>query len=170
MTLLRAIVYFVWAGDEVKQRAVGTLLAKEAIDAVYNQRDTNIRRSVRWDCANIDATKHEACAYRFALWKKYRIDFNDDGTYTIVDGSSMGTDEFQLYSHHVDWISIMNHQVSDTVSPYSRYVVFSEGTLWDIEVANDKLIKMTVFVEYIRWQAQRKVVLESLLSAWERTQ
>jgi hypothetical protein len=67
MTLLRAIVYFVGAGDEVKQRAVGTLLAKEAIDAVYNQRDTNIRRSVRWDCAKIDVMKPDACAYRFTL-------------------------------------------------------------------------------------------------------
>jgi hypothetical protein len=114
--------------------------------------------------------KPEACAYHFTLWKKYRIDFNDDSTYTIVDGTSLGTGDYQLYAHDVDWVSILHHQNNWTLSPYSRYVVFSQGTLWDIQVADDKLIKMTVFVEYIRWQAQRKVVLESLLSAWEKTQ
>jgi hypothetical protein len=78
MTLLRAIIYFVASGDEVKQRAVAVLLAKEAMDAIYNQRDTNLRRSVRWDCAYIDVIAPEACAYRFESGKVYRVEF--DGT------------------------------------------------------------------------------------------
>ena len=34
MSLLRAIVYFVASSDEVKQKAVAIMLAKEAIDAM----------------------------------------------------------------------------------------------------------------------------------------
>jgi hypothetical protein len=64
--LLRAIVYYIATGDEAKQKAEAILLAKEAMDIVYNQRDTNLRRSVRRDCADIDATKPEACALTFA--------------------------------------------------------------------------------------------------------
>lgn len=76
VTLLRAIVYYVAAGEEVRQKSEAILLAKEAIDIVYNQRDTNIRRSVKRNCARIDATKPEACDYIFEAGSTFRAEFN----------------------------------------------------------------------------------------------
>ncbi len=54
------------------------------MDIVYNQRDTNLRRSVRRDCARIDATKPEACALKFEVGKAYRTEFNGYTGYIIV--------------------------------------------------------------------------------------
>jgi hypothetical protein len=66
ITILRAIVYYIAVGDEVKMKSEAMLLAKESMDIVYNQRDTNIHRSVKRQCARIDASKPEACDYTFA--------------------------------------------------------------------------------------------------------
>ena len=44
LVCLRAVTYFVDIGGQVQKRAQATLLAKEALDIVYNQRDSNNRK------------------------------------------------------------------------------------------------------------------------------
>lgn len=170
MTLLRAIIFFVASGDEVKQKAIAILLAKEAMDVVYNQRDTNLRRSVRWDCAHIDVIAPEACAYRFEAWSIYRIEFNGTTWYTISDPAMTFTWSTgnQLYEHVANWVEYFSHEPSDVISPYARYVEFSPAVLSDTWMDTAHVLKATVYVQYIRGDANRKVVLESLLSAWEK--
>lgn len=172
MSLLRAIVYFVASSDEVKQKAVAIMLAKEAIDAIYNQRDTNIMRSVRRDCASIDPLKPEACAYRFESGKTYRVEFNGFSGFTISDPAltSTGTTWAQLYIHTNNGVEMYMHQANEYPSQFSRYVEFSPADFGGTWLSTDHVLKITVHVPYIRGDAQRKVVLESLLSAWEKDQ
>ncbi len=166
LTLLRAIVYYVATWDEAKQKAEAILLAKEAMDIVYNQRDTNLRRSVRRDCARIDATKPEACALKFEVGKAYRTEFNGYTGYIIAPTTWWAT-ENQLYKHTVNNTALYTHQTTTYPSPYKRYVEFSPASFgtW---LSTDHALKMTVYVNYIRGSATRKVILESMLSAWEK--
>lgn len=172
MSLLRAIVYFVESSDEVKQKAVAIMLAKEAIDAIYNQRDTNLLRSVRWDCASIDPLKPEACAYRFESGKTYRVEFNWFTGFTISDPALTSTWSTwnQLYIHTNNWVDMYTHEVNTNPSPFTRYVEFSPADFGGTGLSTDHVLKITVNVPYIRWDWQRKVILESLLSAWEKDQ
>lgn len=172
MSLLRAIVYFVASSDEVKQKAVAIMLAKEAIDAVYNQRDTNLMRSVRWDCASIDALKPEACAYRFESGKTYRVEFNWLTWFSISNPTMTWTWTTwnQLYIHTINGVTMYTHEVNNNPSPFMRYIEFSQADLWGSWFSTDHVLKITVNVPYIRGDSQRKVVLESLLSAWEKDQ
>ncbi len=170
MSLLRAIVYFVASSDEVKQKAVAIMLAKEAIDIIYNQRDTNVMRSVRWDCASIDAIKPEACAYRFESGKTYRVEFNGFSWFTISNAALTSTWSSwnQLYIHTNNWVDVYTHEVNDNPSPFARYIQFSPADFGGTGLSTDHVLKITVNVPYIRGDWQRKVVLESLLSAWEK--
>lgn len=170
MSLLRAIVYFVASADEVKQKAVAIMLAKEAIDAIYNQRDTNLLRSVRWDCASIDALKPEACAYRFESGKTYRVEFNWFSGFTISNPAVTPTwsSGNQLYIHTNNWVDMYTHVENDNPSPFARYIEFTPADFGGTGLSTDHVLKITVNVPYIRGDSQRKVVLESLLSAWEK--
>lgn len=168
ITLLRAIIFFVSSGDEVRQKAIWILLAKEAIDIVYNQRDTNLRRSVRWDCAHIDVKKPDACAYRFEAWKTYRVEFNGLTGYDI-SMPTPATGNNALYLHTVNGINLYSHIATDTVSPFSRYIEFAPAELGWINASDSShVLKMTVYVQYMPGDRNRKVILESLLSAWEK--
>lgn len=170
MTLLRAIVYFVAASDEVKQKAVWILLAKEAMDIVYNQRDTNLMRSVRWDCAHIDATQPDACSYRFQAGKTYRVEFNGFSWYVFSDPAVTATwaSWNQLYIHTNNWIDMYTHEPNDRPSPFSRYIEFSPAQFGWSWMSTDHVLKVTVSVPYVLGDSNRKVILESLLSAWEK--
>ena len=44
LVCLRAITYFVDIGGQAQKRAQATLLAKEALDSIFNQRDSNNRK------------------------------------------------------------------------------------------------------------------------------
>ena len=169
MTLLRAIVYFIGMGDEVKQKAEAILLAKEAIDIVYNQRDTNLRRSVRRDCAHIDITKPDACWYTFTPGSVYRVEFNWYSGYTIVQTTGWDIAN-TLYAHTVNWVQLYTHTPSSIVTPFKRYVEFSQGSLWWTGLSTDHALKMTVYIQYIRGTSKRNVILESFLAAWEKDQ
>jgi type II secretory pathway pseudopilin PulG len=170
ISLLRAIVYFVASADEAKQKAVGIMLAKEAMDVIYNQRDTNSMRSVRWDCASINILKPEACAYRFESGKTYRVEFNGFTWFTISDPALTSTWSSwnQLYLHTNNGIDLYTHEANDRPSVYTRYVQFSPANFGGSGLDMDHVLKITVNVTYIQWEENRKVILESLLSAWEK--
>jgi hypothetical protein len=54
--------------------------------------------------------------------------------------------------------------VSDVPSPYKRYIEFAT-TSFGTGLSPDHALKMTVYVDYIRGASNRKVILESMLSA-----
>ncbi|MEI7477281.1 MAG: prepilin-type N-terminal cleavage/methylation domain-containing protein [bacterium] len=74
LTLLRAITYFLSMGQEVRQQAQAVALAKEGIDILYNQKDTNLRRGVQRNCAVIDINQTlDACGLYFKAGSSYRV-------------------------------------------------------------------------------------------------
>lgn len=168
ITLLRAIVYYIAMGDEVKMKSEAMLLAKESMDIVYNQRDTNLHRSVKRQCARIDASKPEACDYTFAPWTVFRTEFNGYSWYTIVPSTTWDIAN-TLYKRDNNGVSLYTHQSNNTPSLYSRYVMFDTATLGSTTLGTWDALKVSVYVLYKRGGGSRKVVLESILSAWEKS-
>jgi hypothetical protein len=168
ITILRAIVYYIAVGDEVKMKSEAMLLAKESMDIVYNQRDTNIHRSVKRQCARIDASKPEACDYTFAPWTVFRTEFNGYSWYAILPSSTWDIAN-TLYKYTNNGVWLYTHQVNDIPSPYSRYVIFDNATVWSKSLWTWDALKVSIYVLYKRGGGNRRVVLESILSAWEKS-
>ena len=77
--MLRAVIFFVGEGDDVRKRAQATLLAKEAMELVLTNRDTNLLKGVRWDCAQVSwintgiAATDDACDIVFTSGTQYTV-------------------------------------------------------------------------------------------------
>jgi prepilin-type N-terminal cleavage/methylation domain-containing protein len=171
LTLLRAIIYFVSSWDEVRAKAEATLLAKEAIDIVFNQRDTNIRRSVRWDCARIDtsdiANHPDACLFTFASWANLRVAFNGTSWY-IISPMTADANDNKLFTSIVNGVTIFTYDNTQSPSPFTRTVSFTQAKLAGQNLATDNALLMTVTVWYMPSTPARTVVLETYLAAWNK--
>ncbi len=169
VVLLRAIIYFIGAWDEIKKRAQATLLAKEAMDIVYNQRDTNLRRWVLWKCAVIDqfAPDDDACSIKFTVGRSYRAWFDGTSWYTINELQDW--DSTALFNQTVQNIQIYTHNTG-TPTNFKREILVSDATLQWQNLPKEQVLKITVKVSYIPNQPERVVILESYLAAWEKTQ
>ncbi len=176
IVLLRAVVYFIGVGDEVKKKAQATLLAKEALDIVYNQRDTNLRRGVIWNCAiiNINASMQawapaDACDTLFAPGKKFIAWFNGSAWYTISEVWN-NPDSTKLYTQIKNNVVIYTYDNQWTPTPFTREIIIEQSTLQDPQLNSDQVVKVTVKVWYIPNKPDRVVTLETYLAAWERVQ
>lgn len=168
VVLLRAIIYFIGAWDEIKKRAQATLLAKEAMDIVYNQRDTNLRRWVSWKCAVIDQfAPDDACSTELTIGKVYRAWFDGMSWYTINELQEW--DSTDLFTQTVQNIQIYTHNTG-TPTNFKREILVSDATLQGQQLPHQQVVKITVKVSYIPNQPERVVILESYLAAWEKTQ
>ncbi len=176
IVLLRAIVYFIGAGDEVKKKAQATLMAKEAMDIVYNQRDTNLRRGVIWKCARINIrAAGDACDIIFTPGKTYTVGFDWWTWYVINElqswtGANQSSANIALYGQNVWDIWFYTYDNTGTPSFFRREVLVSDATLQDNRLSSDQVVKITVKVYYLPNDINRAVILESYLSAWEKTQ
>ena len=168
VVLLRAIIYFIGAWDEIKKRAQATLLAKEAMDIVYNQRDTNLRRWVSWKCAVIDQfAPDDACSTELTIGKVYRAWFDGMSWYTINELQDW--DSTDLFTQTVQNIQIYTHNTG-TPTNFKREILVSDAILQGQQLPHQQVVKITVKVSYIPNQPERVVILESYLAAWEKTQ
>lgn len=179
LVCLRAITYFVDIGGQVQKRAQATLLAKEALDIIYNQRDSNNRKWVKWNCAKVSVTDNDdMCELEFEVGKSYIIWFDGDHNYTIqqydwseLTKSALLTqvkkDDVAFYTH----TGIYNqHIVENQRNNFARIVTFSELVDNGKTLDKDKVMKVTVQVSYLPNNFDRKVLLESFIAAWEKTE
>jgi prepilin-type N-terminal cleavage/methylation domain-containing protein len=171
IALLLFGVYFVSSWDEVRAKAEATLLAKEAIDIVFNQRDTNIRRAVRWDCARIDisdvANHPDACLFTFASWASFRVAFNGTSGYTITPMTTDPHDN-KLFTSVINGVSVFTYDNTQSPSSFTRTVRFSQATLAGQNLSSENALLMTVTVWYMPSNPDRTVVLETYLAAWNK--
>ncbi len=180
LVCLRAVTYFVDIGGQVQKRAQATLLAKEALDSIFNQRDSNNRKWVKWNCANviIDDTKN-MCDLEFESGKNYIIWFNGEHNYTIKQYApndlekdavltlvKKGDTTFYTHSGFLSSPSIVENQRNN----FARIVKFSELVDNGKPLDKNKVLKVTVYVSYLPNNFDRKVILESFISAWEKTE
>ncbi len=176
IVLLRAVVYFIGVGDEVKKKAQATLLAKEAIDIIYNQRDTNLRRGVVWKCAIVDSNASmqawapaEACSTIFSPGEKFIAWFNGSTWYVIAKlwNNSDGT---KLYTQTKNNIVVYTYDNQWTPTSFTREILIEQSTLQNPQLSSDQVVKVIVKVWYIPNKPDRVVTLETYLAAWERVQ
>lgn len=180
LVCLRAVTYFVDIGGQVQKRAQATLLAKEALDSIFNQRDSNNRKWVKWNCATVSTDdNNDMCDLEFESGKNYIIWFNGDHNYTIkpFNWNELTKDAilsliqknnttFYTHSGFLSNPTIVENQRNN----FARIVMFSKlndnGT--DLDV--NKVLKVTIHVSYLPNNFDRKVILESFISAWEKTE
>lgn len=180
LVCLRAVTYFVDIGGQVQKRAQATLLAKEALDSIFNQRDSNNRKWVKWNCANVSTDDNDdVCDLVFEVNKSYIIWFDGDHNYTIQQYAPteltkdalltlVKKDDSTFYTHS-GFLSNFT-AVENQRNNFARIVTFSELVDNGNPLDKNKVLKVTVYVSYLPNNFDRKVILESFISAWEKTE
>jgi len=159
--------------DRIKNQTTATSLAKEWIEIVYNLRDSNLNKSVKWNC--IDATDPD-CPNRFADGMSFKTELNLNGYYRL-SATDSEFDSNVLYFHTWDikdntnwvlftwfWYDYTPDNWEKTI--FSRYIYFDRVYLKNGWMADpSKLLKIESHVVYKKWATKEEVVLESFI--WE---
>jgi len=177
VVLLQAIIYFLGAWSDANARAQATLLAKEGMELVFTQRDTNLLRWVRWDCAAIkkvaaislgaNATD-DACAEVMSTGKIYSVDVWLTGWYTLR--SVVNTGEIALYRSMQQGVSFWTHDAQQEPTNFTRSITFSPAyASWSV-LPQEQVLLVRVRVWYLPGNDTRAITLESYIAAWEKTE
>jgi hypothetical protein len=155
-----------------------TMLGKEAMEIVYNLRDSNLDKWLLWYCGEFNNAALSKCNFDLwqnGTWTNYIVDREvDDGTSdTMYTLSTYASDEdTRLYFHTWNFnlgtgagenrdISRYNHDPTGTVTPYSRYVTIRPVD--DYSANADKILQVEVHVTADQWVRQLEIILESLI-------
>lgn len=177
LTILNMIIENLSLLDKVKNKTTATFLSKEWIEIVYNIRDWNSDRWLRWDCARMNSAFD--CIQRFSNLSSYKVSLNITWYYNISTTTDNPEDNM-LYYHTWTitkmspiwaviltwfWYDYDSNWWEQTI--FSRYIVFSWAYLeWDGWIADvNKLLKIESHVFYQKGWYTWDVVLESFI--WE---
>lgn len=187
LAVLRLITQNLVTLDATQSRTTATFLAKEWIELVYNMRDSNISKSLPWDClldtqliaddfGIIDQQK--VCTWYFASWvedhKLLQVSF-DPNWYVYATPVVSDNDFDALWSgnilYYTTWIvagtelfrysNLPGEWVAPTV--FSRYIRFDVVHEWDKVLPSNAILKVESHVLYMKWSKTGEVVLESLI-------
>lgn len=175
---LHAVTYFIGIGDQVQKRAQATLLAKEALDIIYNQRDSNIRKWVVWNCYDVNIDKEQGCEARFKKGESYIIWFDGEHNYKVermqwdITSEDAKLASASLWAGPTRFYTHKKFKSGAEDSPrFSRIVTFSEAMLDEKTTLDQwKVLKVTIKVSYLPDNKDRVVLLESFIAAWEKTE
>jgi len=158
----------------IRMKDDATMLAKEAMEIMYNMRDSNLEKWLLWYCWEFNNAAESKC--NFDLWQDgvsvdYIIDRDVAGTGdTMYELSTfVSDDETRLYFHTGNYTFLWenrdlhryNHDPSWTITPYSRYVTVRPVD--DYSADADKILQVEVHVTADQWVRQLEIVLESLI-------
>lgn len=154
-----------------------TMLAKEAIEIIYNMRDSNLEKWLARYCWEFDDTAGDNCwfpMYQWWTWTSYILDWDiaiatgEDNMYSLLPFTSL--EETRLYYHtwqsNVSWLNLdifwYNHDSSGGIStPYSRYIVIKPVDAYASNTGN--ILQIQVHVTADQWTRDYELILESLL-------
>lgn len=176
--------------DAVKTNNSAIFLAKEWMDIVYNIKNSNIGKGLRWDCVlkddidpnvtliwNVD----DVCKYSFSsgitdkkifqIWFSttwyFQVNQLDDGDFN----KNFESNKLFFYTWSVAGerlsrygYSGLNYPSSDT--KFARYIKFKPIMEWWKELPTDKIIKIESHVLFKNGVRTWNVVLESFISAY----
>lgn len=170
LVLLRAILFFIGQGDEARKRAQATLLAKEGLELVLSQRDTNVLRGVQWDCARItyitpgSPLVNDACDVVFASSGTYTLSSSVTGYIfaPILSGNSGA-----LYLQQIDGVDRYVSDSSGIPTDFVRTITIANASNQGVSLPSSHVKKVIVRVWYMPAAPARAVVLESYMAAWE---
>lgn len=185
LAVLRLITQNLVTLDNTQMRTTATFLAKEWIELVYNMRDSNLQKSLPWDCVlqknlatwdwnEIDPEK--VCEWNFSSWteKILQISFDPEVyTYTVpVDvwiwfdvlwsWNRLYYTTWLVWWYELFWYS--SRPVEDQEpSVFSRYILFTGVREWDTILPRESISKIESHVIYMKWSKTWEVVLESFI-------
>lgn len=175
LTILVVISKNVLTADRIKNKTTATFLAKEWIEIIYNQRDTNLDKWLAWNCTKTNSNYE--CIDKFWVGKYYKTWVNLSGWINITTSNSSNQDNL-LYFHEWKikdsvWAPILSgfwydYNTDWKKTIFSRFVWFSWLYLESESGIADttKILKINSYVRYNKGSAQDEVVLESII--WEK--
>ncbi len=150
-----------------------TILAKEAMEMVYNLRDSNLEKWLLWYCGEFDDSASAKCGFDIYTWsaQNYIIDRTvDDTDDTMYELSTYGDDEdTRLYFHTGNYtfsgeswdLTRYNHDDTGKRTPYRRYISVSPVTGYATHT--DKVLNIAVHVIAEQGIKSYDIVLESMM-------
>ncbi len=176
LTILNVIVSNLALTDKVKNNSIATFLSKEWIEIIYNIRDSNIDKWLKWNCTKIDLSYN--CIEKFTAWSVFNVNINLKWYHDIKPTSTDYNDNL-LYYHEwvikdnanapiINWFRYDHDTSNWKRSFFSRYIKFDGVYLWpEWSIWNaDKLLKIESHVLYNKWTFTWDVVMESII--WDR--
>lgn len=173
LSIMTMIIENISLLDRIKNQTTATSLAKEWMEIAYNVRDSNLNRSVKWNC--IDSTDPD-CLHVFSDGMAFQPQLHTNWYYSILPTNS-DFDSNVLYYHSwpikdiynwtmFSWFWYDYDSSGGEKTIFSRYIYFDKAYLQNWWLADSsKLLKLESHVVYKKWAAQQDVVLESFI--WE---
>lgn len=191
LAVLRLITQNLVTLDNTQMRTTATFLAKEWIELVYNMRDSNLQKSLPWDCVlytdleniTIDTADSEnvqinACERFFSSWtddhRVLQISF-DPVAYVHAVPVTIWANFNELWNknrlyyttweiawNQLFWYSHLSVEWEDPTF-FSRYILFDFVREWDKILPPNKILKVESHVSYIKGTKTWEVVLESFI-------
>ena len=188
LAVLRLITQNLVTLDNTQMRTTATFLAKEWIELVYNMRDSNLQKSLPWDCVLLaDFTTgdrwhlenpEDACLWNFSSWsnddKILQISFDPTWyAYTVPmkawkdftelwSGNRLYYTTWVVWWHELFWYS--SRPVEDQEpTVFSRYILFTGVHEWENILPRESISKIESHVVYMKWSKTWEIVLESFI-------
>lgn len=176
IAILQTVIKNVVLVENVKNKTTATFLAKEWIEIIYNIRNLNYERWLKWNCTNYNEISpiDELCDSDniFSTWKIYNVGINSWWYYSIEENSPVN----KLYYHTWEiknwWITVWedwfwyNHNSTDGIpTDFGRYISFTwiflsaENNIWNL----DEIMKVSSIVNYWTGAYTWNVTLESII-------
>ncbi len=171
LSIISVIIQNISFMDRIKNQTMATSLAKEWIEIAYNLRDTNLLKSVVWNCAKSeDVQQNPDCNTKFTNDSNFKVSVNLNDYYEITDTDNSRENNV-LYFHTWEisewknWFWYDYNTNNWTKTYFSRYIHFEALQLnWDWwSTDNEKILKIESHVPYKKWAFEKEVVLESFI-------
>lgn len=165
--------------DDIRTKNTATFLAKEWIELIFNSRDANLQKELKWNCVFTDKYindpsiywEEKFCDWFFSSWidQKFIKINSDPREYPVLERTnSSGFYDNLLYLHteNIDWNNIFryNHDSiwwEETI--FSRYISFHKIKEWNNILPIDKIIKVRSSIIFKKWSKTWEVFLESFI-------
>lgn len=176
--------------ESIKTKNSAVFLAKESMEIVYNLKNSNLYKWLKWDCVlddNIDSNLtiiwnvDNVCKYLFSsgiidskvfkIWfeSQWYFDISQFDEWTFEQNFDNGL--IYYYTWVIGWKKISWYGYSwfnypGTKTKFARYTKFKTIKESDKELPMDKIVKIESHVLFKMWTKTGNVVLESFISAY----
>lgn len=172
LVILRMLISNISRLYDLRAKDTAVSLAKEAIDIVFNLRDSNIEKWMNRDCGTITYTTSWVCSNSLLSWStlsRYIVDVWLTWMYSLIPINSTGEAALRYHT----WTWYVSSGVSYTWFRYNHDAVWGQETqyLRWIEIFpqptyqsyTDRVLWVRSIVEYTRWSNTKQVMLESII-------
>lgn len=177
--------------NSIKTKNSAVFLAKEWIDMVYNIKNSNIGKWLKWDCVLKDTVVDpnteefwnvdDVCKFFFSSWinssKIFQIGFSTTGYFVVNQVDDLNFEKnfqaSQLFYYtwtiawkELSWYGYSWLDYSSSITKFARYIKIKPIIESEKELPIDKIVKIESHVLFKNWIRTGDVILESFISAY----